>query len=592
MGDEENVQPIAILIDELKDEDVEIRLNSIRRLGTIAVALGVERTRNELIPFLTEQIEDEDEVLLVLAEELGGFLDHVGGADYATALLPPLEQLSTTEETVVREKAVESLVKIAVEMKPDEMAESFVRLIRNLATGDWFTSRISACGLFATAYKQLKAAGQTGADTTTELRRLFVALCEDDTPMVRRAVSSNFGTFATEVEKEYLKNELLPLFTKLSQDDQDSVRLLAVDNCVKLATLLSDEDRNTFVVPTVRASAQDKSWRVRYCAAEKFSELSQALGPMITRSELVGLFVRLLKDSEAEVRGVAAQQVTGVSEKGVPVDMVLTQVLPCVEELAGDASQHVRSSLAGVIMGLAPIVGRDSTVEKLVPLYLQLLRDEFPDVRLAIISKLDAVNDVIGIQMLSESLLPAVVELARDRMWRVRLAIIEHMPLLAKQLGPDGFNQGHNENNLAKLSIEWLSDEVNAIREAACTNLKNLAAVFGEDWAKSFLMPEIQTMRKSQNYLQRLTTLRIIKILADTLSTTEVEESLLPVVLQMCDDSVPNVRFNVSKTLGVLVKHCSPDKVATQVKPQLQQMTEDQDPDVKYFSYVALQSCS
>ena len=213
--------------------------------------------------------------------------------------------------------------------------------------------------------------------------------------------------------------------------------------------------------------------------------------------------------------------------------------------------------------------------------------------------------------MLSESLLPAVVELARDRMWRVRLAIIEHMPLLAKQLGPDGFNQGHNENNLAKLSIEWLSDEVNeckpylakvsvvsllsqvnAIREAACTNLKNLAAVFGEDWAKSFLMPEIQTMRKSQNYLQRLTTLRIIKILADTLSTTEVEESLLPVVLQMCDDSVPNVRFNVSKTLGVLVKHCSPDKVATQVKPQLQQMTEDQDPDVKYFSYVAFQSCS
>ena len=52
-GDDENFQPIAILIDELKNDDVEIRLNSIRRLGTIAVALGVDRTRNELIPFLT-----------------------------------------------------------------------------------------------------------------------------------------------------------------------------------------------------------------------------------------------------------------------------------------------------------------------------------------------------------------------------------------------------------------------------------------------------------------------------------------------------------------------------------------------------------
>ena len=52
-----------------------------------------------------EQIEDEDEVLLALAEELGNFLEHVGGPEFATSLLPPLEQLATTEETVVREKA-------------------------------------------------------------------------------------------------------------------------------------------------------------------------------------------------------------------------------------------------------------------------------------------------------------------------------------------------------------------------------------------------------------------------------------------------------------------------------------------------------
>merc|ERR1719502_231608 len=208
MGDE-GFQPIAILIDELKNDDVEIRLNSIRRLGTIAVALGVDRTRNELVPFLTEQIEDEDEVLLALAEELGGFLEHVGGAEHATCLLPPLEQLSTTEETVVREKAVESLVKICNEMKAADVADSFVRLVRNLATGDWFTSRISACGLFATAYKKLRDDGYNGTDTA-ELRRLFVQLCDDDTPMVRRAVSSNFGTFSLEVEKEHLVSELLP----------------------------------------------------------------------------------------------------------------------------------------------------------------------------------------------------------------------------------------------------------------------------------------------------------------------------------------------------------------------------------------------
>jgi serine/threonine-protein phosphatase 2A regulatory subunit A len=48
----DDIYPIAVLVDELKHEDVVLRLNAIRRLSTIALALGPERTRKELIPFL------------------------------------------------------------------------------------------------------------------------------------------------------------------------------------------------------------------------------------------------------------------------------------------------------------------------------------------------------------------------------------------------------------------------------------------------------------------------------------------------------------------------------------------------------------
>lgn len=66
---------------------IQLRLNSIKKLSTIALALGVERTRVELIPFLTETIYDEDEVLLALAEQLGNFTNYVGGSDFAYTLL-------------------------------------------------------------------------------------------------------------------------------------------------------------------------------------------------------------------------------------------------------------------------------------------------------------------------------------------------------------------------------------------------------------------------------------------------------------------------------------------------------------------------
>ena len=49
---EEELYPIAILIDELKHEDLSLRLNAIASLPTIALALGEDRTRAELIPFL------------------------------------------------------------------------------------------------------------------------------------------------------------------------------------------------------------------------------------------------------------------------------------------------------------------------------------------------------------------------------------------------------------------------------------------------------------------------------------------------------------------------------------------------------------
>lgn len=109
----------------MKNEDVALRLNSVRRLSTIALALGEERTRSELIPFLSESNDDEDEVLLSLAEELGKFVPYVGGPDHAQVLLGPLEDLCGVEETVVRERAVQSLIQIAEQM-PSSDSERFL----------------------------------------------------------------------------------------------------------------------------------------------------------------------------------------------------------------------------------------------------------------------------------------------------------------------------------------------------------------------------------------------------------------------------------------------------------------------------------
>lgn len=114
---------------------------------------------------------------------------------------------------------------------------------------------------------------------------------------------------------------------------------------------------------------------------------------LVCRNELVPAYVKLLRDTEAEVRVAAAGKVSAVCQMLTP-DRVITSIVPCVKELAADSSQHVRAALASVVMEIAPVLGKSATIEHLLPVFLSLLKDDFPDVRLNIISKLDQVNQV------------------------------------------------------------------------------------------------------------------------------------------------------------------------------------------------------
>lgn len=72
------------------------------------------------------------------------------------------------------------------------MSHSFPLL--RLAAGKCFTARVASCGLFHIAYPSAPKA------LKTELWTIYSWLYQDDMPMVRRAVATNFGKFAATVE--------------------------------------------------------------------------------------------------------------------------------------------------------------------------------------------------------------------------------------------------------------------------------------------------------------------------------------------------------------------------------------------------------
>lgn len=307
--------------------------------------------------------------------------------------------------------------------------------------------------------------------------------------------------------------------------------------------------------------------------------------------------------------------------------MILSQLMPCIRDLSTDASQHVRAALGSQISGLAPLLGKDATIEHLLTLFLQLLKDEFPEVRLNIISKLEVVNDVIGIELLSKALLPAIVQLAEDKQWRVRQAIIEYIPLLAKQLGVAFF-----DDQLANLCMGWLGDPVFSIREAATINLRKLTEVFGVEWAKETIIPKVMEMGQNVNYLHRMTTVFAITVsparpllsscpfslysffffffsltriarspsrqtMAPALDVDSIRSSILPAIVTLSSDRIPNIRFNVAKAFEVLSVSLAsqpggPELVANEILPAVDKLRSDPDADVRFFAEKAAEKAS
>jgi serine/threonine-protein phosphatase 2A regulatory subunit A len=209
-----------------------------------------------------------------------------------------------------------------------------------------------------------------------------------------------------------------------------------------------------------------------------------------------------------------------------------------------------------------------------------------------VISGLNSISAVIGVDLLSQSLLPAITELAADSKWRVRLAVIENMPMLAKQLGVQFFNE-----KLINLSLGWLSDTVFSIRKAAAENLRHLTAIFGEEWARANVVPRIREMQTNAAFSKRMTALYAVQVLLTSAegrpgpSHAMAAEVLLPIVLTMAADPVPNIRFNVAKTLAhayVLFRQEYRAAAPAEIHPVLARLAGDLDRDVRQNAEMAI----
>lgn len=614
------------------------RCHALKGLHCIALTLGRTRVAQELLPYLLDFTDDEEEVVALLSSALQHLVqdDRVADANKAYQFLPLLQQLLASEEAAIRDQSAQTMQFVIRRLSDCGVILTHIQpLIQQLVTADWFTSRIAATPVMLHTFvallpfaqqqhnnnnsESLQQQQQRANAALAVLQQQFVQLLQDETPMVRRSGVATLAKLVEYLPTTTVDSVFMPLCESLVSDEPDTVRLQLVSVLHALCSHTYAQSRDacmTHVWPLMNALSSDASWRVRWRLADAFADISAAIlhqntdteSPITAATqpskpadplqaplsgEMCTCYLKLLSDEEHEVRHVTTHHLPLIVKLCLSPSsqLIASEIIPALTPLSVDESPAVRAELSSVLMRASCFMEPSLVIGKVLPVYLALLKDSDSDVRLALISHVNTVTHLLDREIMSHSLLPAILDLSKDAQYRVRAQLCRYMPLLAQRLETELFT-----SKVFPICLSWLSDKVSAVRNEAADCIKLCTQRLGAEWANTAVLPSLISLCEHKVCQQRLTAIASIQRLQPCIPTLVFAQRLAPLLVQLTRDTVPNVRISSLRCCTQCCKDQQSNQGAPAISPSLRQTliaainacTQDDDVDVAYTAQQAI----
>lgn len=503
-------------------------------------------------------------------------------------VLHVLESLSIIENHATWDVMVNALKMLILSLTDVDVIKLLVPMFARLSISSSPTARIVPVALLSMVYPHV------GGDVRVQLRGMLDRMCNDDNPLVRRAVTSVIGDLAA-AGGSSVAAWTVQLLEKSTADSHDIVRIFAVKGCITLATtlrrlLLEDQNKSQKeaeqtlrllycqMVPMVNTYTSDSSWQVRLETARTLPAFCRAFGAEYT-DIFVDHFVSMVGDPTVEVRracaegsfllgealrDIAVQQTAaskpddsateevhnanGESSEFVTAAQVkfVRSVLPATYTLSTDVSVAVRLYLAQSVGRSLQFIG-SNYYDELFPIFTQFL-DESQDatVRASLLEEMARYCDSSA-DTVTAMIFPAIQALRTSVQWRVRVKFVHCVAAWAER--EDGATL---PADFADACLELLGDAVNEVRAVVCEKLSSLGKSLGSEWVVEKCVPRVSVCLHS-TFHGRLTGLLAVELLAPELQKMDKLRDVIEMVLEQCTSQTANLRFRSLRTLGLIV---------------------------------------
>lgn len=219
------------------------------------------------------------------------------------------------------------------------------------------------------------------------------------------------------------------------------------------------------------------------------------------------------------------------------------------ESLANDMQWKVRRTLANSIHELAVILGPDVASQDLVPIFNGFIKD-LDEVRIGVLKHLADFLSLLSPEARAEYLprLEEFLKMDNDRNWRFRLELCNQVATLVPLCSSEEVLA-----HLAPLCLLLVIDRVSEVRRTAAKVTASLLAHLsraGEAGVGGLAMALVSVLARDNHWARRQTFVLLCGALQGEEGGLAVLTSkLMPPLLLLADDPVPNVRLSLASLL-------------------------------------------
>jgi len=264
-------------------------------------------------------------------------------------------------------------------------------------------------------------------------------------------------------------------------------------------------------------------------------------------------------------------------------------IKPTYLALANDMQWKVRRTLAFSIHELAAILGTELTVQDLLPVFSGFLRD-LDEVRIGILRHLFDFLKLLD-KDVRRSLLPSLADFLQTdnyRSWRFRHLFAEQLIMLC-----DLFDIVDINDYLSPIAMTLAIDRISEIRQVTHRLLATILCYFYKveatrsdmtDITDSFIQDIVKGFARSQRWVRRQTFVYVCRevVRLNAVPDTKFSKELLPALLHLTQDNIPNVRIVLASLFSELnnIGYLSSVDLLNQVDQALKTFANDRDRDV------------